>query len=521
MESLPNKNQLPRGKLLPALAGSLALGSWLVVLTYHNIADGDLWARLSIGASLWERGVFPRTDPFGFTPRLPLWVDHEWGAGFLYYGVLRMLGPEGLMLAKILLAVTALGVAIALARRFGTTWPVVLLLVAPCAWCILPGYVPVLRSHALTYALFGLTLFCLEKLRTGARWPAVTLVTGFCFWVNVHGGFVAGLGIVGIYTGVAWWRREHASLATLTFAGCALASLVNPYGPSYWQYLLPALLHPRPDITEWRPMPLFAVDSFLGFRVLFLIALAAILGAWDRERVRRWLPGLLVLAVTAFVAFRSRRHAPFFGVACLAFLGPWLQAGLERVQQTLPARWTRALSNGRAAFGLHALIAAFTLIALLPKASVRVLAPVGAYPVREVDVLMRARASGNVVVPFDWGSYTAWRLYPRVKVSMDGRYETAYTEESFQMSLAFHGRRGKDWDRLIREHPVDFVILDLQKDALRPEDLRPHGYEVIWQTGDLSALLARGPNIDSLRRAAAELPPTTIQPLDPAIPRSW
>ena len=41
---------------------------------------------------------------------------------------------------------------------------VVLLLLLPCALCLLPGYVVVIRSHAFTYLLFALTLLCLESI---------------------------------------------------------------------------------------------------------------------------------------------------------------------------------------------------------------------------------------------------------------------------------------------------------------------------------------------------------------------
>jgi hypothetical protein len=60
----------------------------------------------------------------------------------------------------------------------------------------------------------------------------------------------------------------------------------------------------------------------------------------------------------------------------------------------------------------------------LPGASLFPLSPIGEDPVREVDILALAGAKGNVATPFAWGSYVSWRLYPNIKISMDGRYET-------------------------------------------------------------------------------------------------
>src|SRR5437762_7998980 len=76
-------------KLFTLLAAFLGIFSFVVILSAHHIADGDLWAKLAIGASVWLRGEVPHHDIFAFTPTLPKYIDHEWGAGVLFYGLLR------------------------------------------------------------------------------------------------------------------------------------------------------------------------------------------------------------------------------------------------------------------------------------------------------------------------------------------------------------------------------------------------------------------------------------------------
>jgi hypothetical protein len=141
------------------------------------------------------------------------------------------------------------------------------------------------------------------------------------------------------------------------------------------------------------------------------------------------------------------------------------------------------------------------------------LAPVGEDPVREADILSRAGAKGNLATPFAWGSYLAWRLYPNIKISMDGRYETAYPESTFALNNAFFDHQG-DWLRLCRSCKVDYVILDLARDRLRPEDLTAQGYVLIWRQDDVSALLCLPMHAAALNEAGRSLPPVTIDPLD-------
>ena len=80
---------------------------------------------------------------------------------------------------------------------------ILLFLAIPAAACILPAYIPVLRSHTFTYFLFGVTLFCVEELRGGRRWPVVALPLVMLVWANLHGGFVVGLGVVFFYAAAA------------------------------------------------------------------------------------------------------------------------------------------------------------------------------------------------------------------------------------------------------------------------------------------------------------------------------
>jgi hypothetical protein len=269
---------------------------------------------------------------------------------------------------------------------------------------------------------------------------------------------------------------------------------------------------------------------------------------WARTKQKSW-TGLIMLAVTAFLAWRSRRHAPFFGVAALAFAGPYLLGTLS---------WLSSLSFGRlflktllepAAANAHAqqgeaepfphpdetrerrralllvtvygLLAFYAVMNWLPQASFQVLAPVGHDPVREADILSLAQAKGNLATPFHWGSYSAWRLCPNIRISMDGRYEAAYPESTFLLNARFFDKTGPDWDRLIRQYPVDYVLLDLSQAGLRPEDLRERGYALIWVTEGSSALMALEKHAKHLLEVTAALPPTTIEPLDAAITDRW
>jgi hypothetical protein len=202
-------------------------------------------------------------------------------------------------------------------------------------------------------------------------------------------------------------------------------------------------------------------------------------------------------------------------------VGPYLQALGWAAFTRLPPRLKRLAQPALGVTLVYGLLAVFVAAVFLPGASLEVLAPVGHDAVREVDILSRAHATGNLATPFGWGCYCAWRLAPDIKISMDGRYETTYPESTFELNNRFYEKRGADWDRLIRDYPVDYVILEYTEEPLRPADLVACGYVLIWETPGHSALLCLPQHAGKLRRTASELPPSTINPLDARIPDAW
>jgi hypothetical protein len=483
---------------LIALLGVLAFS---VVLAFHNITEGDLWSKLALGSSLWNSGHLLQHDVFAFTPTLPRYIEHEWGAGTVFYALLQWFGSSSLIELRMVLAVGLLGLGFWTGRRAGCDANVLLLLAVPAAACILTGYIPVVRSHVFTFFLFAATLFCLEELRRGRRWPAAVLPPIMLVWSNLHGGFVIGLGVIFLYAAAGVLARDRVALMVFVAAACAAVTLINPYGLDFWRYLVPALLNPRLRIQEWRPLPLLAWDDFWGFRLLFVLTVVALAAGWKRVERKNW-AGLAVLAATAWMGWRSRRHGPFLGAAALAYAGPYFQAAWRGRFDLLPAAGL-----------LYVALAVWVVIRFLPEASLVPLSPVGEDPVREVDILALAGAKGNAATPFAWGGYVSWRLYPDIKVSMDGRYETTYPESTFELNNAFYDHQG-DWLRLCRQFKVDYVILDLRAEPLRPEQVEAAGYTLITNVANVSALLCLPEHAPLLQRAARALPPYTVDPLE-------
>src|SRR5205807_3434115 len=79
------------------------------------------------------------------------------------------------------------------------------------------------------------------------------------------------------------------------------------------------------------------------------------------------------------------------------------------------------------------------------------------FPVDAVRFIERNRVSGNLLLPFDWGEYAIWHLYPDCRVSVDGRYTTAYPDDLLAQSRQFE-LGGAGWETALVY--ADLALLD-------------------------------------------------------------
>ena len=442
---------------------------WVAVLNTArgSVADPDLWGYMAFGRLFWEGGAFPYRDIFAYTPTLDPWVYHEWLTGVLFYPIYRHLGPPALQVVKYALGLAAAVLIYATARRRGAD-PVSAALVLWIAQLFLAiGYSPV-RAQVFTYFFFALSFYLLEGARLQGCWRSLwALPPLMVLWCNFHGGYLAGLGLLGIYAaGEAVSRRPF--LPYLGVLGVSLlATLVNPYGLQYWSYVYMAVSMPRPEIAEWVSIyRAYQLGLFADANVYFLImaAFAGFLGWWARWRE---LTPILALGVTLYLGVTHVRHQVFFIMLCGAYLPRLLKDYLEVLKSRAGFQSLWARLGWRPLAGLMAALFLMNAYGLLTVGSLQVKVPPlpglvpGSkiyYPLGGLDYLRKRGLKGKLLLEFGWGEYALWEMYPQVRVALDGRYETVYPDEVCREYFDFIFGR-PDWRRFLEHYPPDFILL--------------------------------------------------------------
>lgn len=441
---------------------------FVAYISRMNFADHDMLHGMALFREALAVGHLPREDVFAYTPTVSPSVHHEWGmGGILYFATVASgLGAAGMMLVKYFLtAVVAVGCYLC-ARGRGASLPVfalVAVVVLPFGWV---GFSTV-RAQLFTLAFLVCMLGLFELDRRGRRWWIAVWLPLYVIWLNVHGGFVAGAGLFGLYAIerlVREWAESksiiHAGRANahLIFAGILMIPLsaVNPYGWEYIEYLWHALRMDRSLIREWAPLwktykPLLTMEFYLVSVALVIYAAAS--------RGARKLPQLVLVTIAAWLALRHIRHGAIYAVVWLCYVPAYLEeTALGCKLREFWQRHTRFVRGLAVVCGILGTVVAvqnrFWELQFPTTAAQSSLV----YPVGACDYLAEHKFEGNVMVPFSAGSFVSWKLYPAVKISFDGRYEAAYPPGAITENFDFYAAR-PGWRKALTRYETDAVLV--------------------------------------------------------------
>ena len=501
-----------------SLAG-LALLLGFSLLTFSPlVADPDLWGHVRFGQDLWKAGQIVRPDVYSYLTRGQPWINHEWLAEAIYAWLYTGVGTSGLITFNIVLSLGIVGLIYWHLLRRGVAPAVAAWFVAFFALPLRPGVLNV-RPQVFTYLLFLLILLVIDAAERGSLgwlWAVPPIIA---LWANLHGGVLAGLGIYLLWGAahlvaalgsqrrftILLERPQPAIIATM-IAGC-LALLFNPYGAGLVTFLLRTATVPRPEITDWKPITITG-----AWGQLYLVALLfMLLGLLFSRRERR--PALVVVsACAAILPLFAVRHTPLFAIAAPLLVGEHMADAAARLLSRRPfaglaSAGSRALVAVCGVVGdrwglLIAFVAALVMAgAAIPRLSgIPVDPSVADFPARAVGVMKASGVAGNMATEFNWGEYVLWHLGPQIRVSIDGRRETIYSDAIYRENLDFMHGRGQ-WDRLVDRAETQLALVHRHRPVFDLMKQKP-GWILVYQDA-LCALFARegSPSLAQIRQS--------------------
>jgi len=468
---------------MPSVADLIFVALLLVLvftpLSGRLLGDAGIGWHIRTGQQILSTHTVPRVDPFSSTMGGKPWVAWEWLYDLIVGELEARLGLNGVIWFTAVVIAAVLAWTFHLLMRLGVNVLVglVLILLAISASTIhflaRPHVVSWLFTVAWFWILGSSERNCLGEDGAGGRWlwalPFLMLV-----WANVHGGFVMGFVLLGIFwLGAVWtWltanesRIEEALLKlsagkrarVLVWVGLfsAAASLINPDGwklhAHVYSYLTNRFL--MDHIDEFQS-PNFHGIAQKCFALLLLITLATLA---VRRRELRLSEGLTVL-FAVYSGLYASRNIPAASLLLVIVVGP-----------LVPTRWIpgffRRMATVESGLRGHlwpilAVLVTFLVAANGGRAGSTVLMDahfdVKRMPVEAVHFLETHQVAGPVLAPDYWGGYLIYRLYPRAQVVLDDRHDL-YGADFFKSYLkAIHVEPG--WQGFLQEHKAACVLL--------------------------------------------------------------
>lgn len=474
----------------------------LANLSGYLWADVDLFTRAAVGKIFMITGDAPYKDLFAYTPTKEIWHDHEVIPGILIYLLTRTGSDISIYLARIVFAIFTLLLILFSQTTTKTSSRHLssLLLFFFTAWACQIFWYSILRAHSFSALFFAAFLFIFVHYRNSLKsYWLIPLPVLMSVWVNAHGGFTLGLLSIGAFFGGFFLDRFIGSRFSSSFSASSfsassfsaasfsassfsasptsppsiaapcialtlsiVATTLNFYGLSFLTFIADALLNPpsfiRVDppamITEWAPL---TWSSFEGITLLIAIILSAIGLKSSRHRppTEAW----LLLALTLYAGISHARFVPFTFITLSAYFSDAFCAAIYRLTSSLT--FSRQLISKTCVLLAPPLTIWFCTLALIPLFNWRSFSlNYDKYPVSALSWLTATQPSGRLMTSYDSGSFALWRVYPRFKISLDGRFDGVFPVETLQMVFGAYTTRNPRHLEYFNQLDPDYILIE-------------------------------------------------------------
>jgi hypothetical protein len=459
-----------------------------------SIPPHDFWWHMATGRFIVETGAIPTTDQFSYTQAGEPFYNQSWLAQVLLYALHEVGGVALIVLVQAVVIALAYGLLLLLCiRRSGAirlSVAVLLLTTMPVSfdnWNVRP------QSYA--FPLFAAFLLILTMWRLGSSRPRLwVLPLLMLLWVNLHGSFILGGGLIALMFVGEWGRRVvqdrwsgqavgvRPALRPLFLWGVvtALAMLVNPRGVEVLGYVFNLLNTSAVTtlVTEWAP-PSFTEPGgmiFFAFLAAFVVVLVT---------ARRWpdVVDIVLLLPFLFLALRATRNVVWFGFVATPVLVVQLRRRLDALPGSEGGRRFQGvpLMNG-VVMGFVAFLLVLTLPWVkphlgLPPAVGNLIEPYT--PVEAVEVLKDyPQRPEHLYHAMSYGSYLIWAA-PGQPVFADPRIEL-YPYEQWQDYIQLNA--GNNVQQLLDKYAIDGMLLSKEEQGGLLEVMRGRaGWEVVYE----------------------------------------
>ena len=446
------------------------------------LGDGDTGWHIRTGEWILANGSVPHQDLFSYTKAGQPWYAWEW----LWDVCFAWLYQHGGLASVVAVSVVVISITIALLYRLvclhcDNPFLAIGVTFVACAGTTIHWLA---RPHLFTLLFSVIFLALLSRVNAGRVRLLLLLPPLMILWTNLHGGFLAGIIILGACTAGELARAlftpdaderglalRKAKWFSATLGACATVTLVNPYTYHLHVHIYQFFSEPYhlQNVQEFQSI------NFHGPLAMYfecLLALGSLSAGWLAVKHRNF-SALLLVVGWAHLAIYSARNIPIFSIVAAPVIAQAVNEMLSNLERARMAAWLQRILAGFRNTGqefaetdriwrLHlvSIVAALVLALLLasPGASGKLKAEYDPkrYPSNALS-LLRANPDARIFTDDEWGDYLIYQLYPKQKVFVDGRsdfYGQAFEEKYLSLMEVKY-----DWEQSLDRYHIDTIVL--------------------------------------------------------------
>ena len=473
---------------------------WGIAANGHRLLnfDGDLPRHLLMGKLILQDRSVPTVDIFSFRTTGFRAIPHEWLSQIIFSGMYEWLGLNGVVLLTALIIMLVWMAVFHNAKTHSNSLFLSLIVTVLAAGASQIHVLP--RPHIFTYLLTAAWIMLLEHAtkRDAVKWWLFPLV--MLLWVNMHGMFVLGIILWGIYLSGdfldhpswAWFSERRIRSLMLGGVLSLIATTLSPSGIHIWETIisLGSNSYITSKITEYQSANFQLPETWP-----FLILLSLTTMGLARASKVGWTYILLTIGFT-FLALYTSRMIPLFAIVvspvAAGAISKWLRDEHSKSRFALfEERITKTNSSANGWIWIVLVILGTTI--LLQKGTV--ISPDGSsnvfdrnfFPVHAVDWLETHPQSGHMYNEFDWGGYILLKTWPEYQIFMDGHthiYGETLTREYEQVSTLRTG-----WEEVLEKYQVEWAIV--RSDSAIAVALKSFAWEAVYED-NTAVILQKG-----------------------------
>lgn len=457
--------------LLPSISEMVFLSVFLLLALQQGQAllrDGDTGYHIRTGEFIIQNWTIPERDIFSFrSPPIP-WTAHEWLSEIIMAIVHDVSGLTGIVVFFSFFIAIAYLLLFRMLRHESRDILLGALIVCFAAVSSTPHWLA--RPHIFSLALTVIWYHLLNEFQYRQKNRLFLLPLLILLWVNLHGGYIVGILLLGIYLvgnlvssitnrGPSADRfLQNSKTLLLIMTVCVLVSMINPQG--YHILLFPFKV--TSDTFLMDHVQEFLSPNFhkpLPFKYLLLLLIAIL--ARSRPAVN-WIELLLILTFT-YMALYSVRYITLFVIIA----APILVRLIDQMKLELPTKVSRFLEERSMRLSqmewqtsgyVWSVVALGVVIALGVAGSYQYKFSEESYPVSAVEFLKKENIVGNTFTHDGFGDYIIYAAWPQHKVFIDGRTDMYGAERLKEYLNLAHAMPG--WKEVVDKYAFSAILFD-------------------------------------------------------------